>query len=311
MLPRLARAQQPARGTVTIGILAAPGVARTSPAFVEALAKLGYHEGKNLTILFRAAGATNAELPALAQELVSLKPDVLVAATTPPALALKGATLTTPIVVIGVGDPIATGLVQSLAHPGGNITGTANAVEEWTAKRLQSVTEMLPELRCLSYLRNPANQSIMAHDADRKSIGQKLGIDFNIIDASTPEQLDRILARPLDPRCGGALFLPLDGLFYARRNQIAEYALREKAALFAAFREDAQAGALMAYGFNLDVQWRLGADYVDRILKGAKPADLPVQQPVNFETIVNLKTAKALGIQVPASLLLAADEVIE
>jgi putative ABC transport system substrate-binding protein len=309
VLPRLVRAQQSARGTFTIGILT--GITGTSPAFVEALAKLGYQQGKNLTILFRSAKTTNAELPVLAQELVSLKPDVLVAPGTPPALALKSATATTPIVMIGVGDPVATGLVQSLARPGGNITGTANLVEEWSAKRLQGVAQMLPDLRCLIFLRNPANLSITAHDAHRESTGQKLGIDFYVINVSTPEQLDQVLARPLDLRCRGALFLPLDGLFIARRTQIAEYALREKVALFAPFRADAEAGALMTFGFDLDVQWRLGADYVDRILKGARPADLPVQLPVKFETIINLKTAKALGIQVPASLLLSADEVIE
>jgi putative ABC transport system substrate-binding protein len=243
--------------------------------------------------------------------LVSLKPDVLVAGSTPPVLALKNATTTIPIVMIGIGDPISTGLVKSLAHPGGSITGTANAVEEWNAKRLQSVTEMLPGIRCLSYLRNPANQSIMAHEAERERTGEKLGIDFEVIDVSTPEQLDQVLARPLAEHCRSALYMPLDGLFIARRAQIAEFALRQKAALFASFREDAEAGALIAYGFNVDAQWRLGADYVDQILKGAKPADLPVQQPTKFETIINLKTAKAIGIEVPTSLLLSADEVIE
>jgi putative ABC transport system substrate-binding protein len=311
--PLTARAQQPLASSATLGLLSPAGIgaAGVSPVFIEALDKLGYRQGRNLTILFRAAKDSNAELPGLATELVNLKPDVLVASSTPPVLALKKATAAIPIVMIGVGDPIATGLVKSLAHPGGNITGTANAVEEWTAKRLQSVTEMLPGIRCISYLRNPANQSIMVNDPGRKSIGEKLGIDFEIIDASTPEQLDQVLARPLPEQCKTALFLPLDGLFIARRSQISEFALRHKAALFAAFREDAEAGALIAYGFNLDVQWRLGATYVDQILKGARPADLPVQLPTTFETIINLKTAKAIGIQVPTSLLLSADEVIE
>ena len=151
----------------------------------------------------------------------------------------------------------------------------------------------------------------MAHDNDRKNTGRTLGIDFGYIDVTTTGQLDEVLTRPLDPRCASALFLPLDELFVARRIQIAEYALRQKAALFAPFRKDAEAGALIAFGFNVDVQWRLGADYVDQILKGPKPTELPVQQPVRFETIINLKTAKALGIQVPPLLLLAADEVIE
>jgi putative ABC transport system substrate-binding protein len=309
--PIATHAQQSTPRTVTIGILATVGIADASPSFVEALDKLGYRLGRNLTILFRSARDNNAELPGLAAELVSLKPDVLMAGTTPPVLALKDATTTIPIVMVGIGNPIATGLVKSLAYPGGNITGTANAVEEWTAKRLQSVTEMLPGIHCLSYLRNPANQAIMANEPGRKSIGEKLGIDFEVIDASTPEQLDQVLAHPLPGQCKTALFLPLDGLFIGRRSQIAEFALRQKAALFAAFREDAEAGALIAYGSNLDAQWRLGATYVDQILKGARPADLPVQQPTKFETIINLKTAKAIGIQVPTSLLLSADEVIE
>jgi putative tryptophan/tyrosine transport system substrate-binding protein len=309
--PIATHAQQSAPRTVTIGILAAVGLTDPWPSFIEALDKLGYRRGQNLTILFRSAKDSNTELPGLAAELVSLKPDVLVAGTTPPVVALKEATTTIPIVMVGIGNPIATGIVKSLAYPGGNITGTANAVEEWNAKRLQSVTEMLPGIRCLSYLRNPANQSIMVNEAKRKSIGEKLGIDFEVIDASTPEQLDQVLANPLPEQCKTALFLPLDGLFIARRSQIAEFALRQKAALFAAFRQDAEAGALIAYGFNLDAQFRLGATYVDQILKGARPADLPVQQPTRFETIINLKTAKAIGIQVPTSLLLSADEVIE
>jgi putative ABC transport system substrate-binding protein len=309
--PIATHAQQSTPWTVTIGMLAPVGITDASPSFIEALDKLGYRLGRNLTILFRSAKDNNAELPGLAAELVSLKPDVLVAGTTPPVVALKEATTTIPIVMVGIGNPIATGLVKSLAHPGGNITGTANAIEEWNAKRLQSVTEMLPGIRCLSYLRNPANQAIMVNEAMRKSIGEKLGIDFQVIDASTPEQLDQVLTHPLPEQCKTALFLPLDGLFTARRSQIAEFALRQKAALFAAFREDAEAGALIAYGFNLNAQFRLGATYVDQILKGARPADLPVQQPTRFEMIINLKTAKAIGIQVPTSLLLSADEVIE
>jgi putative tryptophan/tyrosine transport system substrate-binding protein len=309
--PIATHAQQSTPRTVTIGMLAPVGITDASPSFIEALDKLGYRLGRNLTILFRSAKDNNAELPGLAAELVSLKPDVLVAGTTPPVVALKEATTTIPIVMVGIGNPIATGLVKSLAHPGGNITGTANAIEEWNAKRLQSVTEMLPGIRCLSYLRNPANQAIMVNEAMRKSIGEKLGIDFQVIDASTPEQLDQVLTHPLPEQCKTALFLPLDGLFTARRSQIAEFALRQKAALFAAFREDAEAGALIAYGFNLNAQFRLGATYVDQILKGARPADLPVQQPTRFEMIINLKTAKAIGIQVPTSLLLSADEVIE
>jgi putative ABC transport system substrate-binding protein len=253
----------------------------------------------------------NDELPGLAAELVNLKPDVLVAMSTPPALALKKATAAIPIVMLAIGNPIATGLVQSLAHPGGNVTGTANAVEEWGAKRLQMITEMLPGIRCVVYFRNPANQWVMAFEEKRKEVGKKLGVDFEVIDATTPEQLDRVLAAPPDNQCRTAMIIQLDAVVAARRAQIAEFALRQKIALFAPFREDAEAGALMAFGINLDEQWRLGASYVDNILKGAKPDDLPVQRPVKFEMVVNLKTAKALGVEVPTSLLLSADKVIE
>jgi putative ABC transport system substrate-binding protein len=307
-----AQAQKSGTGMVTLGLLAtggAPGVA--PPVFIEALSKLGYQQGKNLTIHFRSAKKSNAELPALAAELVNLKPDVLVALSTPPSLALKNATAAIPIVMLAIGDPVATGLVQSLAHPGGNVTGTANAVEEWGAKSLQMITEMLPGIRCLSYLRNSANQAIMAADEARRTVGKTLGMDFEVIDVSTPDQLDQALSVPPKDGCKAGLFIPLDALFISRRAQIAEYALRHNMALFASFREDAEAGALMAFGFNIDAQWRLGASYVELILKGAKPADLPVQRPVTFETVINLKTAKAIGVKVPTSLLLGADKVIE
>jgi len=306
--PLAARAQQ---AVATLGVLNPVGLTGASPALIEALGKLGYHQGRNLTIVLRSARDGNVELSGLATELVNLKPHVLMAASTPPVLALKNATATIPIVMVGVGDPIGTGLIQSLAHPGGNVTGAANAVEEWNAKRLQLVTEMLPGIRCLAYLRNPSNPAVMADDEKNKSDGERLGMNFKLIDAATPEQLDHVLAGSLGGGCKTALYVQLDGLFLARRAQIADFALRQKIALFAPFREDAEAGALMAFGFNFDEQWRLGASYVDRILKGAKPADLPVQLPTRFEMVVNLKTAKAIGVEVPTSLLLNADKVIE
>jgi putative ABC transport system substrate-binding protein len=300
-----------ATGTAKVGVLAVSGDAGPRPVFIKALAELGYQEGRNLTILFRAATTRNQELPTLAAELVSLRPDVLVAMSTPPSLALKNATSSIPVVMLNIGDPIATGLVQSLAHPGGNVTGTANAVEEWGAKRLQMIAEVLPDIRCVTYLQNPDNQSNMASWPSLAQSGAKLGIEFQVIYAATPEQLDQALAAPLDQRCKAALFLPLDGLFVTRRVRIAEFALHQKIAVFAPFREGAEAGALVAFGINLDDQWRRGATYVDKILKGAKPADLPVEQPTKFELIFNLKTAKALGITITPSLLAGADEVIE
>ncbi len=302
---------QATAAAVTIGFLSTVGDTGPAPAFIEAPRELGYEEGRNLTILFRSAKSTNDELPKLAAELVGLKPDVLVASGTPSSLALKKTTASIPIVMLGIGNPIGTGLVASLAHPGGNVTGTANAVEEWAAKRLQMVTEVLPGIRCLMYLRNPANQSIMANAPAFMDAREKLGIELHVIDAATPEQLDQALATPLDERCKAALFLPLDGLFISRRAEIVEFALRHQIALFAPFREDAEAGALMSFGIDLDDQWRLGATYVDKILKGAKPANLPVEQPTKFELVINLKTAKALDLTIPPLLLAGADTLIE
>src|SRR5205807_10335123 len=155
------------------------------------------------------------------------------------------------------------------------------------------------------------NQSVMGFEEQRKEVGRKLGVDFEVVDATTTEHLDRVLAAPPDDQCRTAMIIQLDAVVGARRAQIAEFALRQKIALFAPFREDAEAGALMAFGINLDEQWRLGASYVDNILKGAKPDDLPVQQPTKFEVVINLKTAKAIGVEVPTSLLLSADKVIE
>ena len=242
---------------------------------------------------------------------MALKPDLLAAAGTPATLALKTATATIPIVMVGLGNPTATGIIQSLAHPGGNITGTANAAEEWGLKRLQMVTEVLPGIRCFMYLRNPTNQAIMINDRRRMSIAETLGLEMRVIDIATPEELERVLAAPLDDKCRAALFLALDGLFIARRARIAEFALQNKMPLFAPFRADAEAGALLAFGFDLGAQWRLAATYVDKILKGAKPSELPVEEPTRFELVVNLKTAKSLGLTIPSAILLQANEVIE
>ena len=309
--PLAARAQQSPTRSVTLGLLNPVGIASPSDALLEALGRLGYQEGKNLTIIFRAAKNSNAELPALAAELVNLQPDVLVGYSTPPVVILKKATSVIPIVMVSIGDPFSTGLIESLAHPGGNVTGVANAAEQANEKRLQMVVETLPASRCLLVLRNPSNPSIMAAEPARKKIADRLGLELMTMDAATPEQLDHVLALPPDERCKSAMYLPLDGLFIVKRQQIVEFALREKIALFAPFRADARAGALVAFGANLDEQWRISATYIDQILRGAKPNDLPVQQPVKFEMVVNLKTAKAIGVDIPTSLLLSADEVIE
>ena len=301
---------QPAPGKFTIGLLLT-GAPIPPAAFIQALRALGYEEGRNLTFVSRSANSRNEELPRLAAELVTRKPDLLVAMSTPPALALKQATSSIPIVTLAIADPVAAGLIQSLAHPGGNVTGTANAVEEWSSKRVQMVAEVLPGARCVLYLRNPTNQAIMALDPTVNSLFAKFELERRVRDVATSQELDRVLAEPLDDNCGKALYLPLDPLLFRHRRQITQFVLRHKLAEFTPFREDADAGALLAFGIDLDEQWRLGAAYVDKILKGVKPADLPVQQPVKFEMVVNLKTAKVLGLTIPPSILAQANEVIE
>jgi putative ABC transport system substrate-binding protein len=305
-----AQAQQASKA-LRLGALGTEAAQTPWPALIEALDKLGYRQGKNLTIIFRAPKGSSAELPALAAELVDQKPDVLLASGTPHVLALKNATSTIPIVMVNVGDPIGTGIVQSLARPGGNVTGTANAVELWTEKRLQMIAEVLPENRCVIFLRNPANPAILAAEPARKAVMAKLGLETRFLDATTPEEVDQVLSRPLESDCNRAMFTPLDAVLIRKRVQIAEFALRNNIALFAPFRADAQAGALITFGINLASQFDLSATYIHAIANGAKPADLPVQQPVKFEMVINLKTAKAIGVSIPASLLISADDVIE
>lgn len=301
-------ASQPAPGSFTVGVLWPVGACcETPPAFVKTLRDLGYKEGVNLTVIGRGAKTSNAELPPLAAELASLKPDVLVAISTPPSLALKNATTKIPILALNVADPIGSHLVQSLAHPGGNVTGIANGAEQWVAKRFEAVTEVLPGIRCVLALRNPENQSLMMLSDRVEALAAKLGFVLRQIDVGSVAQLDKALGNPPDEDCKTAMSLPLDTVLIARRAQIADYALRYRIALFAPFREDAEAGALMSFGIDLDDQWRLGAAYVGKILKGAKPEDLPVQQPTKFEIVINLKTAKALGLTIPQSILAQAD----
>jgi putative ABC transport system substrate-binding protein len=300
---------QPATKQVTLGVLVPAGTA-PSPALIGALRDFGYRQGGNLTIEFRSANGQYGELPRLAAELVSLKPDVIVAGGTPATLAVKQATGSIPIVMSGSGDPVGSGLVQSLARPGANVTGRSDSSAELGPKRLQLVTETLPGLCCVTLLINPANPGNVATLPTRLSAAKSLDIELNVIKAATPDQLDQVLAATLDDRFK-ALVVAADSLLSAHRVQIAEAALRRGIAVFGPYPDGAQAGFLEAYGENLDNAAHVTAGYVDKILKGAKPADLPVEQPTRFTLVVNLKTAKALGITIPPLILARADEVIE
>jgi putative ABC transport system substrate-binding protein len=303
---------QPLPGTFTVGFLLPAGApSDTASAFVKHMGELGYEQGRNLTLVERTPKASNAELPALATELASVKPDVLAALGTTPALELKRATASIPIVAVSIGDPIGAHLVESLAHPGGNVTGTAIATDVWTGKRVQQIREFFPEQRCVLVLRNPENLSSVMQAALGDRFAAEFGFALQSIDVSSGDELDRALATPPDEDCKAAMLLTIGALFVARRSQIIDYALKNKIALFGGYKEDAEAGALMSFGVDLEDQWRLAAAYVDKILKGAKPETLPFQQPTKFQLVVNLKTARAVGVTIPQSILAGADEVIE
>lgn len=301
---------QPAPGAFTVGLLL-PAASDVSDSFIKHMQELGYEQGRNLTLVVRAPKKSNAELPALAAELAAMKPDALAVLGTTPALALKRATASIPIVAISIGDPIGAHLVESLAHPGGNVTGSAIATNLWTGKRAQQIRETLPELRCVLLLRNPENLSSAMQAALWDKVAAEFGFELRTIDVASGDELDRALAAPRDEDCKAAMLLTVGVVFLTRRSQIADYALKNHIALFGGSKEDAEAGALMSFGVDLDDQFRLGAAYVDKILKGAKPETLPFQQPSRFQLVVNLKTAGALGVTIPQSILAGANEVIE
>ena len=299
---------------VTIGVLeplGRPGSSSPPPLLITALRNRGFEEGRNLTIVYRSAMGRNEELPRLAAELVSLKPDVIFAWTTPAARAAKAATSTIPIVMAGVGDPVAVGLVPSLARPGGNMTGPSNGAGEVAVKRLQLITETLPGVRGITYLTNPTNPGNAYFIPLRLAAAKSLGIELDIIKIATPDELDQVLGGPLVDRFRTALDLSADALFATRRRQIADAALRLRMSAFGPFRDDAVAGFLMSYGVNAADDYAAAAVYIDRILKGASPADLPIELPTKFHLVINLRTASALGFTIPQAILARANEVIE
>jgi len=294
---------------VTVGYLSLlPSI---PPIFTEALHERGYEEGRNVRIEFRSAKGSKEALPKLAAELVSLKPDVLIGGTTPAASALKQETDSIPIVFFFVSDPVATGLVKSFDHPGGNVTGVSVADEYWTVKTLELVKETLPGICCLTILRNQSNQAAPFLTAIYEKTAKSLGIELKMMDAGNPSQLNEVLAIPLEGRFKTALLVTPESIFVAGRTQIVDYMQRQHLPLFAPYRADAVAGALMSFGASYDGHFRAMVDYVDKILKGAKPADLPVQQPTAFDLVLNLKVAKAFGVQIPQTVLARATDLIE
>ena len=278
--------------------------------FRRGMRELGYVEGKNLVIELRFAEGNTERLSGLAAELVKMNVDVIVTAGTPAAGAAKKATTTIPIVMGGGGDPVRSGLVTSLAHPGGNITGLTSLSGDIIAKHFVMLLDMAPKLSRVAILVNPSNTSNIRNLEIVQAAGQKRGVKILRVDARTPQEIDNAFSWIRQQNADG-LIVSLEGLFQQQRGQIAELAAKHRLPTMAADRMYAEAGVLMSYGTNVGELYRRAATYVDKILKGAKPSDLPVEQPTKFELIINGKTAKALGLKIPQSLLISADKVIE
>ena len=308
-------AQQAAK-IARIGYLAAnlAGIPPAShEAFLQGLRDLGYVEGRNVVIEYRDAEGKDERLPALATELVALKVDVIVAAAgTFAALAAKQATRTLPIVFIAVGDPVTSGLVASLARPGGNVTGLSAVAPDLVSKWLELLKQAVPRISRVAFLRQPGGLG----DADKDVLteaevaARALGVRLQLVEARGAVDLNRAFSEMTKAHAGGLVVLSTT-MFSSERRRLADLAVKHRLPTVFPFRGYVDAGGLMSYGLNVADLFRRSAIFVDRILKGTKPSDLPVEQPTKFEMVINLKTAKALGLTIAPSVLARADEVIQ
>lgn len=312
-LPRVAKAQEASK-VYRIGYLSTPtreSVARGVDAFLRKLRELGWIEGQNLTIEYRWAEGDVARLPRLAEELVRANVDLIVAPAGSAALAAKKATTTIPIVMIFPSEPVELGLVSNLRRPGGNVTGTTfTAGADIFAKQLQILKEVLPRTSRVAVLWNPADSSFRVQEKPIDVAAKSLNLRLQHLEAQGPEQFDSAFGAMARERAD-ALVISASSTFLAHRARLAELALRSRLPTMVSFREMVEVGGLMAYAVNISDFVVHAAVYVDKILNGAKPGDLPVEQPSKFELLVNLKTAKALAIDIPQSVLVRADQVIE
>jgi putative ABC transport system substrate-binding protein len=310
--PLAAEAQQTAK-VARIGYLSndLAGSPHLPEAFRQGLRDLGYVEGRNVVIEYRDVEGKLERYPALAAELVALKVDVIVALGYPGTLAAKNATNTIPIIMVAVADPVRIGLIASLVRPGGNITGlTLLAGTEIVGKHLELLKEAVPNLSRVAVLWNPANPMHVLRLREVEVAGRSLRVQLQILKAQGPEEFDSAFAAMTRERAG-ALYVVGDPMLRQHRRRLAELAAKSRLPAVYELKDHVEAGGLMAYGPSiLDMYWR-AATYVDKILKGAKPADLPVEQPTKFELVINMKTAKALGLTIPQSLLLRADQIIQ
>lgn len=278
--------------------------------FPQGMRERGYVEGKNLVIEWRFADGDLTRLPALAAELVQLKVDALIGGGPQAIRALQQATTTIPIVMGVIGNPEAEGFIASLARPGGNITGPMINAGDIIAKRLQMLLEIAPKVSRVAVLINPENRNHVVGLADIQAAGQKLKVKILAAQARTSQDIEGAFALMQRDKAGAVIMNP-DAIFNSHTRRIADLALKLRLPLITGIREYVDAGCLMSYGASFRDNFHRGAYYVDRIFKGAKPTDLPVEQPTRFELFINGKTAKALGLKIPQSLLIMAEKVIE
>jgi putative ABC transport system substrate-binding protein len=311
--PVAAEAQQAAKipriGYLGSNLAASP----LTEAFLQGLRDLGYVEGRNLVIEYRSAEGKLERLPALAAELVALKVDVIVASTTRPALAAKQATRTLPIVFAAAGDPVTSGLVTSLARPGGNVTGLSSLFPELVGKCLELLKQAVPGVSRVAVLWQPGASGERTEKdllKEAEVAARALGVRLQVVEARGPADVDRAFSEMTRARAG-ALTVLTSVMFTIERRRLVDLAAKNRLPAVYPQREFVDAGGLMAYGPNSADLFRRAATYVDRILKGAKPGDLPVEQPTKFELVINLKTAKALGLTIPQSVLGRANHVVE
>ena len=293
-----------------LGAESASGYASNVEAMRAGLRKLGYVEGKNISIEYRYAEGRNDHFPGLAAELVRLRVDVIVTSGAPAAIAAKQASITIPIVMAQVNDPVGLGLIASLGKPGGNITGSANLHSDLGAKQLELLKEAAPKTSRVAILWNPANPGAALIVKHMQHGAQALGMTLLPVEVRDPSEVESAFAAMTRERAN-ALSLPPDPVFLPFGKRIVELAARNRLQAMYGWRELVEAGGLMAYGPSIPDMFRRAATYVDKILKGAKPADLPVEQATTFELVINMKTAKALGLKIPNSILVRADKVIE
>ena len=309
--PLAARAQQAGK-LPTIGFLGQSTRSAASEwvaAFVQRLRELGWMEGRTITIEYRWSEGREERFAEIAAELVRLKVDVILTSGTPEVLAAKQATSVIPIVFATAGDPVGNGLIASLARPGGNVTGMSLQSNDTAGKRVELLREVVPSLRRLAILANVGNPFSVLELGEAQAAARTLGLEVDTLEIRRPEDIAPAF-EALKGRAQ-ALYVCTDGLVNANRIRINTLALSVRLPTMHGYRDYVEAGGLMSYGANLPDLFRRSADYVDKILRGAKPGDIPVEQPTKFDLVVNLTTAKALGLDVPPTLLARADEVIE